>query len=78
MWGNALRGGLGNHETTNAVFEPYLTDLIKYLEEFDIPCFSAKIEESVLLQSRIVIDQLTRLGIQEAKAILIPDEPECD
>lgn len=76
FWGNPLRGMKGDRTATNTLLEPYLTGMITCLKNADIPGFCGRLEELLLFELRDSKARLLQLGIQEANAILIPENDD--
>lgn len=69
LWGYPLRGLRGSQEKLNAFFLPYLDALLQCLDLADAEEFSVKFEELMLYEMRYTIDQLVKLGVEEAAGL---------
>lgn len=76
FWGNPLRGMKGERAAVNALYEPYLTGMITCLEHADFRGFCGQLERLMLFELQDSREHLIRLGIQEAAAILVPEDGE--
>lgn len=76
FWGNPLRGMKGGQAAANALLEPYLAGMIASLEKADATGFCSHLEGLMLLELRDSKAHVLQLGIQEASAVLTPEDGE--
>ncbi|MBU9726987.1 GntR family transcriptional regulator [Diplocloster modestus] len=72
LWGFPLRNLHGDREQTNSYYLPYLESLIDFLARADTAGFSACLEELQIAETGYVARYLSRLGMREAAAIVLP------
>lgn len=73
FWGYPLRSLLKDPQKYSAFYAPYFGYFLDCLERSDAAGFSAKLEELMRRELKIIVEKLTGLGIGEAASLVLDE-----